>query len=100
MTRAINNSTQLVRSHLSLAFVQQARVNNYSLVGTMVKDIASGAGDHGFDSRVGQIGHSVANDSPLLRRFFGAAFPRRQAAEMSPVKSYTLRRNIASIMKI
>ena len=29
-------------------------------------------GKFGFDSRVGQIGHSVANGSPPLRRFFGA----------------------------
>ena len=44
--------------------------------------------------------HSVANDSPPLRRFFGAVLPRRQAAEMGPATRYTLRRNTASIMKI
>ena len=35
--------------------------------------------------------HSVANDSPPLRRFFGAVLPRRQAAEMGPATRYTLR---------
>ena len=30
----------------------------------------------GFDSRAGQIGHSVANDSLPLRRFFVAVLPR------------------------
>ena len=44
--------------------------------------------------------HSVANDSPPLRRFFGAVSPRRYAAEMGPATRYTLRRNTASIMKI
>ena len=38
-----------------------------------------------FDSRAGQIGHSVANGSPPLRRFFGAVLFRRQAAEMEPL---------------
>ena len=31
----------------------------------------------GFDSRAGQIGHSVAKDSPSLRRFCGAVWPMR-----------------------
>ena len=44
--------------------------------------------------------HSVANDPPPLRHFFGAVLPRRQAAEMGPATRYTLRRNTASIMKI
>ena len=30
----------------------------------------SGAGDQNFESRAGQIGHSVANGLPLLRHFF------------------------------
>ena len=34
-------------------------------------DIAFGAGGLGFDSRVGQIRHSVVNGSPPLRYFFG-----------------------------
>ena len=33
----------------------------------MDEAFAFGAGDHGFDSRAGQIGHSVANCSPPLR---------------------------------
>ena len=41
--------------------------------------------------------HSVANGSPPLRCFFGAALPRRKAAKMGPVTRYTLRRNTASI---
>ena len=28
-----------------------------------------------FDSRAGRVGHSVANGSPPLRRFFGAVLP-------------------------
>ena len=40
------------------------------------------AGGLGFDSRAGQIGHSVANGSPPLRRFFGAVLPRRYAEEI------------------
>ena len=34
-----------------------------------------------------------------LRCFFGAVLPRREA-EMDPATRYTLRRNVASIMKI
>ena len=33
--------------------------------------------DLDFDSRTGQIGHSVANGSPSSRRFFGVVLPRR-----------------------
>ena len=40
-----------------------------------VKDIAIGAGCRGFDSRSGQIGHSVTSCS--LQRFLGAVLPRR-----------------------
>ena len=39
--------------------------------------IAVGAGGLGFDFRAGHISHSVANGSPLLRRFFVALLPRR-----------------------
>ena len=42
-----------------------------------VQDIAIGAGGLRFESRVRQIGRSVANGSLPLRRFFGAASPRR-----------------------
>ena len=44
--------------------------------------------------------HSVANDSPSLRRLFGAVWPRRCAAGMGTATRYTLGRNTASIMKI
>ena len=37
----------------------------------------AGCGGLGFKSRVGQIGRSVANDSPPLRRFFEAVLSRR-----------------------
>ena len=33
------------------------------------QNVAIGAGSLGFDSRIGQIGHSIANGSPPLRRF-------------------------------
>ena len=50
--------------------------------------IAIGVEGLGFESRVGQIGHSVAKDSPPLRCFFGAVvLHRRQVAEMSPATS-------------
>ena len=45
--------------------------------GSVVKRIAVGAGDTVFDSRPGQIGHCVANGSPLLQGFFVIVFPRR-----------------------
>ena len=38
----------------------------------------------GFDFEACRIGHSVANGSPPLRRFFGAVLLRRYAAEMGP----------------
>ena len=37
------------------------------------KDIAIAGGRLGFDSLADQIGHSVANNSPPLQRFFCAA---------------------------
>ena len=66
----------------------------------VVKDIAIGAGGLGFDSRAGQIGHSVANILPSLLRFFGAVLSRRSIAEMDPVTRYTRQRDTctASIM--
>ena len=45
-------------------------------VGGVVKDIANGAGGDQFDSRVGQIGHSVANGSTQQRYFFGSGLSR------------------------
>ena len=41
-------------------------------------NFAISAGGQGFDSRAGQIGHSVAT-AKSLRYFFGAVLPRRQA---------------------
>ena len=35
------------------------------------------SGDLGFESQVGKIGHSVAEGSPPLRRFFGAVLSSR-----------------------
>ena len=43
----------------------------------MLKDFAIDAEGLGLNSRAGQVGHSVANDSQPLRRFFGAGLPRR-----------------------
>ena len=42
----------------------------------------------GSSPHAGQIGHTIANDSSPLRRFFGAALPRRQAAGSGPVTRY------------
>ena len=42
----------------------------------MVKDIAIDAEGFGFDSRAGQVGHSVAKGLTPLRRFFGAELRR------------------------
>ena len=44
---------------------------------SVYKHIAIDVGGLGFDYRVGQIGHSVANGSPPLRRFFGAVLLKR-----------------------
>ena len=44
---------------------------------SVVKHIDIGAVGLGFDSRAGQIGHSVASGSPLLRHFLGVVLPRR-----------------------
>ena len=46
----------------------------------------SGAGGLGFKSRAGQIGHSVANSSPLLQHFFErrSCVPGRNDVEMVP----------------
>ena len=42
----------------------------------------------------------VVNGSPELQRCFGAVMPRCYVAEIGPATRYTLRCNIASIMKI
>ena len=42
----------------------------------LIKKIATGAGGLEFDSRAGQIGHSVANGSPPLQRILRAVLPR------------------------
>ena len=41
----------------------------------MVFDFGVNAGGLGFDSQVGQIGHSVVNGSPPLQRFFELCCP-------------------------
>ena len=69
-------------------------------VGVVVTDIAIGAGGFVLDSQPGQIGYSAVNGSPLLSRIFEAVLPRQCAAEMGPTTRYTLRRNIASKLKI
>ena len=67
----------------------------------MVKNIAIGAGGLGFDSRIGQIEHSVANGSPSPRRLIGAVlYSRRPVAEMAAATRDTLRRDAASAKKI
>ena len=38
----------------------------------------------GFNSRAGQIDHSVANGSPPLRRFFGVALPQTLSCGVGP----------------
>ena len=67
---------------------------------SITEDIAIGEKDLGFDSWVGRVERSVANDSPTLRRFFGAVLPWRCAAEMGLATRYMLPRNTASIIKI
>ena len=47
---------------------------DYSVV---LKDFTINAEGLGLNFQAGQIGHSVANGSPPLRHFFGAALPRR-----------------------
>ena len=43
----------------------------------MLKDFAIDAEGLGLNSQAGQVRHSVANGSQPLRRFFGAALPKR-----------------------
>ena len=66
-----------------------------------------GAGGLRFNTRAGQIGHSVANGSPTLQHFFaglpersdGAGLPGRSDAEMGPANSFHTSASIISIMK-
>ena len=46
----------------------------FVLISSVVNDVVIGAGSSKHNPWVGQIGHSVANGSPPLRRFFGAVF--------------------------
>ena len=54
----------------------------------MLKDVAIDAEGLGLNSQAGQVGHSVANGSPPLWRFFGAALLRREAAGSGPATRY------------
>ena len=65
-------------------------------------NIAYGVGGLRFDSRAGQIRHSVADGSPPLRFSleFKAASLRRYAAEIGPASRYMLRRITASVTMI
>ena len=51
-----------------------------------------------FDSRVGQVGYTVANRSPPLREFFKleAELPIRNATEVGLATRYTSLRKTAS----
>ena len=76
--------------------------NDTKSLGGVVKDHVIWAGGLGFNSGTGQIKHSVVNGLFLqlqIKQFFGAVFPGQQAAEMGPAASYTLRRNIVSMIK-
>ena len=57
--------------YILIKFLKQ--LGNYSVV---LKDFAIDAEGLGLNSQAGQIRHSVANGSQLLRHFFGAALPR------------------------
>ena len=61
--------------------------------GAVIKNLAIGAIDLGFDSWTGQMGYSVTNDSPPLRYPFAAVLPQTQAAEMGPCHFFMLHRN-------
>ena len=65
-------------------------------IGAVVRNIAQGALGSGFDSRAAYIGHSVANGSLPLQRFFRVVLPGCQVAELGPATCYTRRRYKAS----
>ena len=58
------------------------------LYSVVLKDFAIDAKGLGLNSQAAQIGLSVANGSQSLRRFFGAALPRRYAAGSGPATRY------------
>ena len=57
-------------------------VTSAGIVYVAVNDIASSVGGVGYDFRAGQIGHSVANGSSLLRHSF--CVPPAQSREDGP----------------
>ena len=59
------SSTDLQAVAISLIF--RAQTTFYFDI--LDQNVAIGAESLGFDSRIGQIGHSIANGSPPLRRF-------------------------------
>ena len=78
--------------YLCYEFLREFGCLGNSPFGVLVKDVAVSSGGLGFDSLAGQIGYSVANRSPPLRRFLGAVLSRCQAAEITFATRYTLRR--------
>ena len=63
------------------------RKRAYGPVSAVVKDNAiSMESGLGFDTWAGQIGCRIANDLPMLPRFFGAVMPRRLAPQMKPAR--------------
>ena len=65
----------------------------------VVRDLAISEGGLGFDSRAGQIEHSVSYGSPPLRLFFRSCVAQALSDGDGPT-GLTLRRNTASIMKM
>ena len=65
-------------------------------VSSVTKHITSGAGGQGFDSRAGQIGHSVFLSYTFLRSCIAQALSHGDA----PATRHTLRRKTPSVMKI
>ena len=57
--------------------VEESAIRRLIVVYNRPRDIAISVVGIGFNLRAGSIEHSVANDSPLLRCFFGAVLPRR-----------------------
>ena len=57
--------------------------NSHPLIYAQVNDIAIGARGPRFDSRVGQIGISAANESPPMRCFLAQALSRGDESRRS-----------------
>ena len=57
-------------------FIVSAHIALNQSLCSIVKNIDIRAGGLGFDSRAGQIKHSVTNGMPPLRCFFGAVLPK------------------------